>query len=98
MESDRLMAAEHISFCQLCGSTPGWVGAFVIPRGKEEIYSGLPAPRDPRKRRTVVYGLCRHCFELPDRADRVERRLASLFGESFKLEASPGPEDPKDAP
>ena len=90
MESERLMAAEHISFCQLCGSTPGYLGAFVIPRGKEEKYSGLKAR--PDKRRIIYYGLCSHCYSLPDKADRVERRLASLFSSA---EASP--DGPKDA-
>lgn len=59
--------------CCICGRT-ATTPALFVPDEPEQF--GAPAG----KRRFIVYGVCGRCYELPDRAERVEREIAARFG------------------
>jgi hypothetical protein len=55
--------------CLLCSDTAVYLGCF-IPKSEPERY--LAVKLTAGKVRTLWYGLCGSCFELPDKAGRVE--------------------------
>ena len=67
-------AENNVKCCYLCGEEKIKALGCFVPDDPTKWISGKPAPG---KTRTFWYGLCEECFILPDKAELVERKMAS---------------------
>ena len=68
------LARDNVKCCYLCGKEEIKVLGCCVPDDPTKWISGKPAPG---KTRTFWYGLCEECFKLPDKAELVEKKIAS---------------------
>jgi len=70
------LAKDNVKCCYLCEKEEIEVMGCFVPDDPEEWewISGKPALG---KTRTYWYGLCEECFKLPDKAELVEKKIAS---------------------
>ena len=68
------LARDKIRHCYLCGKEEVNVLGCFVPDDPTKWISGKPAPG---KTRSFWYGLCEECFKLPDKAELVEKKIAS---------------------
>ncbi|MBA7585628.1 hypothetical protein ES708_27614 [subsurface metagenome] len=68
------LAKDDVKCCYLCGKEEIEVLGCFVPDDPAEWTPGKPAPG---KTRTLWYGLCGECFKLPNKAELVEKKIAS---------------------